>query len=660
MAVSVYEEMRAAQHELRNVMSKRAVGRVPLGTIPDPRGGGMSSMRAEERSSPHNAISPRPVENPSSRGEYFMSETGDDPYGGLGYGSDKELEDDYEIIPEDGGDDGELAADMELEPDMEFFDNLPEEEEAYPVVSPRMHSSGHKDLASTKFYDAYNNIHTRSKRKSSRGQQRRKAKSLFPTVQSSGYGKPTPQAKTRAAKKNLRYLHELYNVHFEKVEKIENMRREEDEARSRLGYNKKALRPEQARKAFDRIASYYNAEAVERKLSEEEAKGKAMAAGMLERTMKLNKSLKDELGAIDERHQVWKNMMDQNDHLNRVRMAALEAKEENEVRRRQMMKDDAITRDDIVRKHQHRRYLVKELERVDDGGKIEHRYTNPPLDIYVDGIPGLSENEMIPPKISVAVDRRRKTEARIQSIRKKEARWDQIVVPNSPFAEHRSTTLQCETDPDPHRLSYQALSPGPSVASFAPWRSRINLKELTAQVYVRLLEGDDKSMVDNLRNHLTLDVTQRLALDLNALQSLALCCTKGSSPHRSPKALTGFTCLMSGDELQTGIVPYLLSKDVMGVAVTRTGAKVHLVPPCAFSCAHLAGLAPRALEELQRGSGGVINPNCYLLAFVTHPFVQPTDDMGSQTFVRGSTPRAQQRQASPDPATLAVDVPPPG
>jgi len=597
-----------------------------------------------------------------SREEYFVSEAGDDPYGGLGYGSDKELEEDYEMIPEDGN--GELTAEMELEPDMEYYDNLQQEEtDPYPVVSPRVPQNGPKDLASTKFYDAYDNLHhTRAKKQIRSRNKEAGGKSIYPAVPSSGYGKPTPQAKKRAAKSNLRYLHELHNVHFDKVEKIENMRREEEEARSKLGYNNKVLRPEQAQKAFDRIASYYNADAVERKLAEEEAKGKAMNSGMVERTMKLNKSLKDELGGIDKRHHLWKNMMDQNDHLNRVRMAALEAKEENEVRRRQIYKDDAITRDDIVRKHQHRRYLVKELERTDDGGRIENRYTNPPVDIYVDGIPGLSKNEMIPPRISVAVDRRRKTEARTASIRKKEARWDQLVVPNSPFAEHRSTTLQCERKDDSQQLPYEELSPGPSVASFAPWRSRIHLKELSAQVYVRLLEGDDKNMVDSLRNHITLDVTQRLALDLNALQSLALCCTKGSSPNRSPKALTGFTCLVSGDELQTGIVPYLLSKDMMGVAVTRTGAKVHLVPPCTFSCAHLAGLAPRALQELQRGSGGVTNPLSYLLAFVTHPaYVRdPTDREESQTYFRGNTPRAHLRQANPDPMTLAVAVPPPG
>jgi hypothetical protein len=165
-------------------------------------------------------------------------------------------------------------------------------------------------------------------------------------------------------------------------------------------------------------------------------------------------------------------------------------------------------------------------------------------------------------------------------------------------------------------------------------------------VYVRCLEGQDKGAIDSFRDQSTLEITQRIALDLGALQALAVSCAQGEASE----APTGFTCVLSGEGLNDGIIPYLLSRDMVGVAMTRSGGKVHLVPPCAFSCAHLAGMAPAVLEELQRGAGGLVNPQCYLLALVTDARTMPLDGLEFQK---------SRKRTDVDPATTVTAVPPP-
>lgn len=699
---SIYEEMQAVQRELRNVISTRAVSRLPMGRKAEHdaaeynkptgfeeqsriiaedispgasrqenrsdskfgTGGGAGSSLIAEFMPPIRTMTPRSGKD-TSKGEYYLSEEGSDPYGGLGYGSDKELEDDYELIPEDG-EDPEMT---ELEPDMEFFRTQPKEF-IHPSAVPITHHLNKKKKKKTPvrraFYDAYGNLQSFSKqdggapkRKTGRPSTApsRRRDNVYPTkrvVQSSGYGKVTT-VKKHSAKANLKYLHRLHQEHSKKYEKIECMRQVEEQHAATLGYNKKTMRPAEAEKAFARISSYYDDASVFKKLQDEEAKGKALTAGEMERTLTLNKAIVEELGAIDERHAIWKAMMEKNDAKNRARMASLEAAEENSVRKRDIAKYNANTRLDIVRKHQHRRFLTKELERVDDGGKLEHRWTNPPKDIYVEGIPGMSKSGLIPPKTSIATDNRRTKASGVESIRAKEARWDQIVVPHSPYEKIRKEFSEMGEE------SYVPVTP-PRHRSreIAPWRTKLNLKDESVQVYARLLEGNDEESTTALSEHESLEITQRLHMDQGTLQALALTCTQSSCG--SQEETEGLTVLYSGDDLQEGIIPYLLSRDAMGVAVTRTGAKVHVVPPCAFTLAHLAGLAPEILAELQRGAGGAINPQCYLLGLVTLARnYSVTDGLLAQSqFLEspGSSGNEGNFSGKVDPATQIVATPP--
>jgi len=633
-------------------------------------GGGAGSSLMEQFMPPTKTMTPRSGKD-ASKGEYYLSEEGSDPYGGLGYGSDKELEDDYEVIPEDG-EDPEMT---ELEPDMQFFRNQPKGF-IYPSAVTVKQDSKKKQKKPVRraFYDAYGNLQAISKKEGGATKNKsgrpstapsRRRDNVYPSkpvVQSSGYGNVNT-VKKQSAKKNLKYLHRLHLEHSKKYEKIESMRQAEEQHAATQGYNKKTMRPAEAEKAFARISSYYDDASVFKKLQDEEAKGKALTAGEMERTLTLNKSIMEELGAIDERHAIWKAMMEKNDAKNRARMASLEAAEENSVRKRDIAKYNSNTRLDIIRKHQHRRYLTKELERVDDGGKLEHRWTNPPKDIYVEGIPGMSKSGLLPPKTSIATDNRRTKASGVESLRAKEARWDQIVVPHSPYEKIRQ-----EFAGDEENSYVPVTPPRRRPREIAPWRTKISLKDERVEIYARLLEGNDEESTTALSEHDSLEITQRLHMDQGTLQALALTCTHSSSGEQ--QETEGLTVLFTGDDLQEGIIPYLLSRNAMGVAVTRTGAKVHVVPPCAFTLAHLAGLAPAILAELQRGAGGAINPHCYLLGLVTlarnysvtdgllaqSQFLQSPGSPGNEGRFSGKSDPAAQIVATPPAAMVAKGI----
>jgi len=115
-----------------------------------------------------------------------------------------------------------------------------------------------------------------------------------------------------------------------------------------------------------------------------------------------------------------------------------------------------------------------------------------------------------------------------------------------------------------------------------------------------------------------LNVTQRAHMDIPMLQALSF----SAAAHRDHDGTArgqGACCLLRDLDgtLEEEIVPYLISREVVGVVELGGGRMVHLVPPVPFACAHLAGNAPDLFAEVQAQAQGSPNPQCYALAFIT-------------------------------------------